>query len=191
MSDEMTPTSPAAPAANAAPGAPAAAPAAGAGAHAAPAAGAKAAKAAPAGESDTKVKIGRAKAGRSKAARHDGTIRSARMTVMRVDPWSVMIIGLLLSVAFAIMGIIAVAILWFVLDSMAVFANMDDFLKTLNNETLSQLGQLMQFGRVMSFAVVVGVIEIVLMTALSAVGALLYNVIAALVGGVKISVIDA
>lgn len=42
----------------------------------------------------------------------------------------------------------------------------------------------------MSFAVIVAILDIVLMTALSAVAAVVYNIISALVGGLRITVTD-
>lgn len=69
-------------------------------------------------------------------------------------------------------------------------SQVDGLLKTLNSEALLQLGQFMEFGRVISFSVVVGVIEIVLMTAFGALMALIYNVVAMLVGGLHVTVTD-
>ena len=88
------------------------------------------------------------------------------------------------------MIVVASIILWFVMDAMHVWARIDDLLVTLNSEPLLELGQFMDFGRVVSFAVVVGVIEVVLLTLFGTVLALLYNVIAMLVGGLYITVTD-
>ncbi|WP_216378517.1 DUF3566 domain-containing protein [Arcanobacterium phocae] len=117
-------------------------------------------------------------------------IRRVKMTISRVDPWSALKLSFLVSVAIGIMLVIATAVLWFVLDSMHVWSQIDGLLKTLNSEALLQLGQFMEFGRVMSFSVVVGVIEIVLMTAFGALMALVYNVVAMLVGGLHVTVTD-
>ncbi|MFP7697017.1 DUF3566 domain-containing protein [Trueperella sp. LYQ143] len=123
-------------------------------------------------------------------ARQDVGIRRVRMTISRVDPWSALKLSFLLSVGIGIMIVIATIVLWFVLDSMHVWARIDDLLVTLNSKDLLELGQFMEFGRVVSFAVVVGVIEIVLFTALGGVLALLYNVVSMLVGGLYITVTD-
>lgn len=117
-------------------------------------------------------------------------IRRVKMTISRVDPWSALKLSFLVSVAIGVMLVIATAVLWFVLDSMHVWSQIDGLLKTLNSEALLQLGQFMEFGRVMSFSVVVGVIEIVLMTAFGALMALVYNVVAMLVGGLHVTVTD-
>ncbi|QCX47484.1 DUF3566 domain-containing protein [Arcanobacterium haemolyticum] len=112
------------------------------------------------------------------------------MTISRVDPWSALKLSFLMSVAIGIMIVIATAVLWFVLDSMYVWSQIDGLLKTLNSEALLQLGQFMEFGRVLSFSVVVAVVEIILMTAFGALMALIYNLVAMLVGGLHVTVTD-
>ena len=47
--------------------------------------------------------------------------RQARLVLGRVDPWSVMKLSFLLAIALAIVTLVAVSILWSVLDSMGVF----------------------------------------------------------------------
>lgn len=117
-------------------------------------------------------------------------IRRVRMTISRIDPWSALKLSFLLSVAIGIMLVVAAIVLWFVLDAMHVWARIDELLVTLNSAPLLELGQYMQFGRMIPFAVVVGVIEIVLFTALGTIIALIYNLIASLVGGLHVTVTD-
>ena len=122
--------------------------------------------------------------------RLDVGISRVRMTISRIDPLSALKLSFLVSVGVGIMIIIAAILLWFTLDAMHVWARIDELLVTLNSAPLLELGQFMQFGRVVSFAVVVGVIEVVLMTLFGTVMALLYNVVAMLVGGLGITVTD-
>lgn len=120
----------------------------------------------------------------------DVGISRVRMTISRIDPLSALKLSFLVSVGVGIMIVIAAILLWFTLDAMHVWARINELLVTLNSEPLLELGQFMQFGRVVSFAVVVGVIEVVLMTIFGTVMALLYNVVAMLVGGLGITVTD-
>lgn len=123
-------------------------------------------------------------------AQLDVGIRRVRMTISRVDPLSALKLSFLVSVGVGIMIVVAAILLWFTLDAMHVWARIDELLVTLNSAPLLELGQFMQFGRVVSFAVVVGVIEVVLMTLFGTIMALLYNVVAMLVGGLYITVTD-
>lgn len=117
-------------------------------------------------------------------------IRRIRMTISKIDPLSSMKLGFLLSFAFGLILVIAMALIWFVLDGMYVWSSLNDFLLTLNSKDLLELAQYLQFGRWMSFAVIVAIIDIALLTALSAIGAVIYNVCASLVGGVRLTVTD-
>ena len=117
-------------------------------------------------------------------------IRRVKMTISKVDPLSALKIGFLTSVAVGIMIVVAMMILWFVLDSMKVFSQINNLLQTLNQPDLLRVGEYLEFGRWMSFAVIIAIIDVVLLTALAAVGALVYNLIASLVGGQRITVTD-
>lgn len=124
------------------------------------------------------------------AAKRSVGIRRVKMTIQKIEPLSILKIGFLLSVAMGIMIVVAMMILWFVLDAMHVFAQVNDLFETLNSEQLLQIAAYLSFGRWMSFAVIIAIIDVVLFTALSAVAALVYNLVAALVGGLHITVTD-
>lgn len=109
----------------------------------------------------------------------------------RVDAWSVFKIAFLLSVAAAIAGVVMVAVGWSVLSGMGVFSSVQDMLTTLESEgSTFELMDYIGFGRVVSFSVVIGVIDIVLMTAIATLSAFLYNICASLVGGVQMTLSD-
>lgn len=116
--------------------------------------------------------------------------RKVRLSVARVDPWSVMKLSFLLSIAVGIGIVVAAAAMWLVLDSMHVFADVEELLVTLDSENFLQLMDYVQFDRVISMAVIIAVVDILLLTALSTLGAFLYNIVAALVGGVHLTLTD-
>lgn len=117
-------------------------------------------------------------------------IRQVSMTISRVEVLSALKLGFLVSVAFGVMTVIGMALVWFVLDGMHVFANVHDLLVTLNSKEMLDLEQYLEFGRWMSFGVIIAVVNVVLLTALTAVVTLVFNLIAALVGGQRIVVTD-
>jgi Transmembrane domain of unknown function (DUF3566) len=120
--------------------------------------------------------------------------RRVRLTVQRVDPWSVFKIALLVSVALGIAGVVAVAVLWTVLSGMNVFQTLNEFIiQVTTGEDSAASFDLMDyvgFGRVVSLAVVFGVINVILLTALATLTAFLYNVCTALVGGLHLTLSD-
>ncbi|HKX68141.1 MAG TPA: DUF3566 domain-containing protein [Intrasporangium sp.] len=119
--------------------------------------------------------------------------RRVRLAVARVDPWSVMKMSFLLSVAIGIAGVILTAVLWMILSTMNVFADVEGVLQSLqtaggadNFSILDYVG----FGRVVSLSIVIGVIDVILMTAIATVLAFLYNICSALVGGIQLTLTD-
>lgn len=133
---------------------------------------------------------GQAPAGRGGAPRRT-TPRRVRLTLSRVDTWSVLKIAFLLSVAVAIASVVLVATLWAVLAGMGTFSAINDLLRTLDRQgskfdILDYLG----FGRAISFSIVIGVLNIILMTAIATLTAFLYNICASLVGGVQLTLSD-
>lgn len=119
-----------------------------------------------------------------------GGIRRAHMTISRIDPWSALKMSFLLAVGLGVMIVISTIILWNVLDAMNVFASIRDLLETLGSEPLLELMQYMEFGRVVSFSIIVAVLDIILFTFLGGIMAILYNLIAMLVGGTHITITD-
>lgn len=117
--------------------------------------------------------------------------RRVRLAVSRVDPWSVMKLAFLMSIAIGIGIVVATAVVWWVLNQMGVFASVRDLLEEI--EALAQFGQILEyfeFSRVMSVATVIAIVDIMLLTALATLGAFIYNIVAAMVGGLHLTLTD-
>jgi hypothetical protein len=112
------------------------------------------------------------------------------MTVARIDPWTVLRLSFLLSVAAAIITIVAVMMLWVMLSSAGVFDSVDGTLQSVLGEGALTITQYFGFGRVFSVALLIAAIDVVLITALSTIGAFLYNLAASLTGGLELSVTE-
>ena len=123
--------------------------------------------------------------------KHKGP-RRVRLAVARVDPWSVMKMSFLLSVALGIAGVILTAVLWMILSTMNVFSDIEGVLQSLQTTTSDpfSIKDYVGFGRVVSLSIVIGVIDVILMTAIATVMAFLYNICSALVGGVQLTLTD-
>ncbi|MGW6129021.1 DUF3566 domain-containing protein [Cellulomonas sp. NPDC055163] len=120
-----------------------------------------------------------------------GAPRRVRLALSRVDPWSVMKLAFLLSVAIGIMIVVAAAVVWLTLDGMQVFAKADSLVReVLGAESPVNILEYVEFQRIVSAATLVAVIDVFLITALSTIGAFLYNLTAALVGGVHLTLTD-
>lgn len=122
--------------------------------------------------------------------RRQGT-RRARLTVSRVDPWSVLKLSFLLSVGVGIAMVVAAFVLWSVLDGMGLFTQVDSLVRdVVGEESPVELESVFGLGRVLSLATVVAVVDVVLLTALATLGAVLYNLASSLVGGLQVTLSD-
>ena len=116
------------------------------------------------------------------------TPRRASLQIKRFDPWSVLKLALVLSVALFLVWLVAVGVLYGVLDGMGVW----DKLNGTYSDLVSVNGQgdegtLISAGRVFGVAAVVGAVNIVLLTAFVTVGAFIYNASADLAGGIEVT----
>mgnify|MGYP000751585396 CR=1 FL=1 len=119
-------------------------------------------------------------------------VRRARLLISKVDPWSVLKMAFLLSVALGIVTVVAAIVLWTVLDLTGIFDQVDGLLGTLAGTESGgfELKKVASLGQVASFAVIIAVINVVLLTALSMLSAVLYNIAATLVGGIGVTLTD-
>lgn len=123
-----------------------------------------------------------------------GGPRRVRLTAQRIDPWSVLKISFLVSVALGIAGVVMVAVLWTVLSGMNVFSTLNDFITQVTSGETSgpsiDLQDYLGFSRVVAISAVLGVLNVFLLTALATLTAFLYNICAALVGGAQVTLSD-
>ncbi|MFP3580921.1 DUF3566 domain-containing protein [Arthrobacter sp. fls2-241-R2A-200] len=119
-------------------------------------------------------------------------VRRARLLVSKVDPWSVLKMAFLLSVALGIVTVVAAVVLWTVLDLTGIFNQVDSLLGTLAGSESGgfELKKVASLGQVASFATIIAVVNVVLLTALSMLSAVLYNISATLVGGIGVTLTD-
>jgi len=116
--------------------------------------------------------------------------RRARLVLTRLDPWSVMKLSFLLAIALGIVTIVAVLVLWNILNSMGVFTSVADTYAELTSSEQGGSTDLMQYvglSRVMGVTTILASVNVVLMTALATLAAFLYNITAALVGGLHVT----
>lgn len=113
--------------------------------------------------------------------------RRASLQVKRVDPWSVLKLALVLSVALFFAWMIAVAVLYGVLGGMGVWDQLNGTFSELTQPENSLGEPLISPVRVFGVASIVGAINIVLLTALATVAAFIYNVAADFAGGVEVT----
>lgn len=123
------------------------------------------------------------------ARRSRGPVR-ASMQIRRLDPWSTLKVSLLLSVALFFVWMITVAFLYLVLGGMGVWAKLNSNVGDLLNNASGSSAELVSSGTIFGGAFLIGLVNIVLMTALATIGAFVYNLITDLIGGIEVTLAD-
>lgn len=119
--------------------------------------------------------------------------RRVKLMVSRVDPFSVMKVGFLVSVAMGIAMVVMTGVMWGLLSAMGVFDSVNELAGQIIGEGSGETFDVMDFvgfGRVLSLSIVLAVIDVFLLTAIATLGAFLYNIVASLVGGVHMTLTD-
>jgi hypothetical protein len=115
--------------------------------------------------------------------------RRAKLALRRVDPWSVFVFSLLASIFLGIVLVVAVAVLYSVLANLGVLDSVNDLFGEVAGDgtDAGAPDELITSSRVLTGAAVLAAVDIVLLTALATLGALLYNLCAALTGGIEVT----
>jgi len=119
--------------------------------------------------------------------------RRARLRLTRIDPWSVMKTSFLLAIAFAVVTVVSVFIVWSVLSAAGVWESINQAVQdVVGGEEAADwdIEAYIGMSRVMGFTLLIAVVDVVLITAIATLGAFLYNMAAALVGGVELTLAE-
>jgi len=122
------------------------------------------------------------------------TPRRARLRLSRIDPWSVMKVSFLLSIAFGIVTVVSVFLVWSVLGAAGVWSSINntvsDTVSSGSHASTFDITNYLGMSRVLGFTMLVAVIDVVLITAIATLGAFLYNMAASLLGGIEVTLAE-
>lgn len=117
--------------------------------------------------------------------------QKVRLAVSRIDPLSTLKLSFLVSVAVGIGIVVATASVWLMLDGMGVFTQVDELLQSVaGDEAQIEVLEYFEFNKVISLATIVAVIDVIVLTVLATLGAVVYNLIASLIGGIHVTLTD-
>lgn len=126
-----------------------------------------------------------------KKRRHTPRARRMNLSITRLDAWSVAKVSFMLSVAGGIIQIVAVGLLWGVLQVVGVFDDITQIFSSAGLDAGSiDLTNIFSLSTVLSAVTILSVVEVVLFTLLLTILSLLYNVVSTLVGGVHVTLGD-
>jgi hypothetical protein len=120
--------------------------------------------------------------------------RRARLRLTRIDPWSVMKTSFLLSVAFGVVTFVAVFMVWSVLGAAGVWDSINATVASVvegdSNTSGFDVTNYLGMGRVLGFTLLVSIMDVILLTAIATLTAFLYNMAAALLGGIEVTLAE-
>lgn len=144
----------------------------------------------PAGAPPPRTQPGRPQPAGTWAGQVGPAPRSALLSVHRIEPLSVMKFSFLLSLVGWVIVFVAVAIVWFFLNKLGVFANIEHTVGLVTSSKShpgTNAASWFSASRVLLYTALVCTVNAILFTALATIGAALYNLITSLTGGIEVT----
>ena len=117
--------------------------------------------------------------------------RRAQLVLARIEPWSVMKFSFMVSLVGWVILFVAVAALYYVLSKLGVFhsiqSTITDVTSSKGSSGTDSGGQWFSASRILGYTMLVGAVNVVLITALATVGAVIYNLVTHLAGGIEVT----
>jgi hypothetical protein len=116
--------------------------------------------------------------------------RRAHLAVIRVEPWSVMKFSFMISLVGWVVLFVMVAALWWVLNKIGVFHSIEGSVSNLTSGKDSagvSASNWFSASRVLGYTMLVGAINVILITALATVGSVVYNLVTHVAGGIEVT----
>jgi len=116
-------------------------------------------------------------------------VRRVRRVVRKFDPWTVMKVSLVFYAVMALVFVLAMVILWAIITNAGIPQTIEGFLKkiTLLSEDATLFGDGEQYLRIVVF---LSVVWTALMTGMTTLFAVMYNLISDVVGGIEVIVLE-
>ena len=96
----------------------------------------------------------------------------------------------LLSLAVAIITVVSLLLLWLVLQAGGVFTSLNQAIVDIVGQSSNNITRYFDFGTVLGVCLGLAALDVVLVTAIGTLFALIYNLAASFVGGVQITLSD-
>jgi len=112
--------------------------------------------------------------------------KQVRLKLVYVDFWSAVKLSFLVAVSLGIVFIVAIVLLYLVLQSTSIFTDLDDLLRDILGDPYFSIASSFSLTQVALFSVVVAILDTVVGTALGAIACLLYNFSVRLTGGLLV-----
>ena len=121
----------------------------------------------------------------AKKTRKKAPAKQVRLKLVYIDFWSSVKFSFLVALCAVVVGVVATLLIYTVLLSTGVLAKLNELMMDIVGDQINLL-ELLNYGTVVTFAVVGGVLNMIVGTAFGAVGALIYNLLVRVLGGFQL-----
>ena len=112
-------------------------------------------------------------------------IRRVTRIIRDIDPWSVFKVGLVFHFVAYLIMLVALVLLWSVASATGTIDNIQQFMKSFGWESFEFKG-----GQLFVNVMILGLLGVVLATALWVLAVTIFNLITDLVGGIRVTVLE-
>jgi len=112
--------------------------------------------------------------------------KQVRLKLVYVDFWSAVKLSFLVAVTLGIVMVVATMLIYLVIQSTSIFTDVDKLLSDILGGDGFSIADSFSFAQVSLFTIVLAILNIVVGTALGAIGCLLYNLSVRLTGGLLV-----
>ncbi|MBP1326565.1 putative membrane protein YccC [Leucobacter exalbidus] len=121
----------------------------------------------------------------AKKTRKKAPAKQVRLKLVYLDFWSAVKFSFLVSICLAIVSVVAIILIYTVLVQTGVLDQVDSLFMDIVGEDNS-LMKIIGFSQIVGFAVVVGILNTIVGTALGAIASLIYNLLVRVLGGFQL-----
>jgi uncharacterized membrane protein len=114
------------------------------------------------------------------------TSKQVRLKLVYIDFWSAVKLSFLIALCLGIVVVVATVVLYLVLESTSIFADLDALLRDVLSDPTFSITESFSLRQVTLFATIVAILNVVVGTALGAIACVLYNLSVRLTGGMLV-----
>lgn len=117
-------------------------------------------------------------------------VKQVRLTLVYIDFWSALKMSFMVGLAQAIITIVATFLLYLVFVQTGIFDRANSVVGQVVGGNGFDVRSIVSMGQAIAFAAIVGILNMVVITVMGAVVAVIYNAIAKIVGGLRVGFIS-
>jgi len=113
-------------------------------------------------------------------------VKQVRLKLVYIDFWSAVKLSFLLAASLGIVLIISSILVWVVLNSTGIFRSLDSIFQDILGQPNFSVADSFSLPQVAGFSFAVAILNVVVGTALGAIGSMLYNLSVRITGGLLV-----